>query len=142
MEKKMDVLTPEQRHKNMSRIKSRDTKIEVVLRKELWHKGIRYRKNYNKLIGHPDIVLTKYKVVIFCDSEFWHGKDWNIKKRIETNTAFWIKKIENNIKRDKEVNEKLEQDGWIVLRFWGEDILKHTDICVNKILEHLKIFNK
>ena len=71
----MDRLTKEQRHKNMSHIKSKDTKIEVKLRKALWHKGYRYRKNYSQLPGKPDIVLTKFKIVIFCDSEFFHGKD-------------------------------------------------------------------
>lgn len=133
----MDVLTAEQRHKNMSRIKSKNTRIEIILRKALWHKGIRYRKNYNKLTGHPDIVLTKYRIAIFCDSEFWHGKDWNTKKKVQTNASFWNKKIENNIKRDKDVNLKLAEEGWIVLRFWGEDILRCTEECVNKILKKI-----
>ena len=73
----MDVLTPEQRHRNMSNIKSKDTSIELLLRKELWSRGYRYRKNYKLLPGKPDVVLTKYKIAIFCDSEFFHGKDWN-----------------------------------------------------------------
>ena len=131
----MDVLTAEQRHKNMSRIKSKNTRIEIILRKALWHKGIRYRKNYNKLTGRPDIVLTKYRIAIFCDSEFWHGKDWNTKKKVQTNASFWNKKIENNIKRDKDVNLKLAEECWIFLRFWGEDILRCTEECVDKVLE-------
>ena len=93
----MDNLTKEQRHKNMKNIKSKDTKIEVVLRKELWHRGYRYRKNYNELPGKPDIVLTKQKIVIFCDSEFFHGKDWEVlKPRLEkgNNANYWLKKIE------------------------------------------------
>lgn len=96
----MDNLTKEQRHKNMKNIKSKDTKIEVVLRKELWHRGYRYRKNYTQLPGKPDIVLTKQKVVIFCDSEFFHGKDWEVlKSRLEkgNNPQYWVKKIERNI---------------------------------------------
>ena len=117
----MDVLTKEQRTKNMKAIKGKDTKIEILLRKALWKKGYRYRKNYNKLIGKPDIVLLKYKIVIFCDSEFWHGKDWEVKKHnIKTNSEFWINKIEGNIKRDQVVNQKLQDEGWTVLRFWGE----------------------
>lgn len=76
----MDVLTPEQRHRNMANIKSKDTSIELLLRKALWNKGYRYRKNYKSLPGKPDIVLTKYKIAIFCDSEFFHGKDWEMKK--------------------------------------------------------------
>ena len=75
-----DVLSPAQRRKNMQNIKSCDTKIEVILRKALWKKGYRYRKNYKKLPGKPDIVMTKYKIVIFCDGEFFHGKDWDTLK--------------------------------------------------------------
>ena len=100
----MDVLTPEQRRKNMQHIKSKDTTIEVALRRALWKKGYRYRKNYKKLPGKPDIVLTKYKIAIFCDSEFFHGKDWKIKKSKllnSKNSEYWISKIEKNMKRDR-----------------------------------------
>ena len=132
----MDVLTKEQRSKNMKAIKAKDTKIEILLRKALWNKGYRYRKNYNKLIGQPDIVLSKYKIAIFCDSEFWHGKDWEIRKNnIKTNSEFWINKIEGNMKRDQIVNEKLQNDGWKVLRFWGEEIVKNINECIKRIEE-------
>ena len=132
----MDVLTKEQRSKNMKAIKAKDTKIEILLRKALWNKGYRYRKNYNKLIGKPDIVLSKYKIAIFCDSEFWHGKDWEIRKNnIKTNSEFWINKIEGNMKRDQIVNEKLQNDGWKVLRFWGEEIVKNINECIKRIEE-------
>ena len=134
-----DVLTPEQRRKNMQHIRSQNTKIEVILRKALWKKGYRYRKNYNKLIGKPDIVLPKYKIVIFCDSEFWHGKDWETKKHnIKSNSEFWINKIEGNIKRDKIVNQKLQDDGWIVLRFWGKEIIKDINSCIQNIEKTVK----
>lgn len=127
----MDPLTKEQRHKNMSNIRSKDTKIEILLRKALWHQGYRYRKNYKLLPGKPDIVLTKYKIVIFCDSEFWHGYNWEEKrKRITVNRDFWIKKITRNIARDQEINRELENMGWTVLRFWGKEITKHTDDCI------------
>ena len=89
-----DVLTKEQRRRNMQNIKNKDTKIEVILRKALWKKGYRYRKNVKDIPGHPDIVLTKYKIAIFCDSEFFHGKDWEVlKPRLEKgdNGQFWIK---------------------------------------------------
>lgn len=122
-----DVLTPEQRKKNMQHIKSNNTKIELLLRKELWKKGYRYRKNYKELPGKPDIALTKYKIAIFCDGEFFHGKDWEaLKLRLEksTNSEFWINKIARNRKRDDEINKKLYSMGWIVLRFWGNDIKK------------------
>lgn len=131
----MDNHTPEQRRKNMQAIKSRDTKIECMLRKELWHRGYRYRKNYKKLIGKPDIVITKYKIAIFCDSEFWHGKDYKESAcRIETNSDYWKKKIRRNIERDIEVNEALKTDGWIVVRFWSKDILKDVTACADEII--------
>ena len=132
----MDVLTKEQRHKNMSAIKNKDSKIELKLRKALWEKGIRYRKNYSKLPGKPDIALTKYKIAIFCDSEYFHGKDWdNLSERIKrgNNPDFWLKKISGNIERDRQVNEKLSEMGWSVLRFWGNDILKNIEQCVLRV---------
>ena len=133
----MDILTKEQRKKNMQHIKEKDTKIEIILRKALWKKGYRYRKNYNKLLGKPDIVLPKYNIVIFCDGEFFHGKDWELLKnklKKSNNGEFWIKKISRNRERDDEINKRLSFEGWTVLRFWGEDIKKHTDECV-KIIE-------
>lgn len=131
----MDVLTPEQRRKNMQAIKGKDTKIEIMLRQKLWEKGYRYRKNYKNLPGRPDIVFLKLKIAIFCDSEFWHGYNWeDKKKRLGTNKEFWIKKIETNMERDKKVNEKLISDGWIVLRFWETEIKKNPDNCI-KIIE-------
>ncbi len=134
----MDRLTKEQRHKNMKNIKSRDTSIEVKLRKALWDKGYRYRKNYSALPGKPDIVLTKYKVVIFCDSEFFHGKDWEVlKPQLERgkNAEFWIDKISKNQRRDEEINKQLQFLGWTVIRFWGKEIMKNTEECVKVIEE-------
>lgn len=134
----MDRLTKEQRHKNMKNIKNKDTGIEVTLRKTLWNKGYRYRKNDKRLPGKPDIVLTKYKIAIFCDSEFFHGKDWEaLKPQLERgkNADFWIEKISKNQQRDEEVNQQLQYLGWTVIRFWGKDITKHTDECVQVIEE-------
>ncbi|MCR4744644.1 MAG: very short patch repair endonuclease [Lachnospiraceae bacterium] len=138
-----DVLTAAQRRKAMQHIRGKDTKIEVVLRKALWNKGYRYRKNYGKLPGHPDIVLTKYHIAIFCDGEFFHGKDWEVlKPRLEkgSNADFWISKISRNRERDDEINKKLLFQGWTVTRFWGKDISKYTDECV-KVIEEA-IFEK
>lgn len=118
-----DVLTKEQRHKNMKNIRAKDTQIEKILRQALWKKGYRYRKNYGKLPGKPDIVLIKHKIAIFCDGEFFHGKDWDIlKSKLEKsdNGEFWINKISRNRERDDEVNKKLLFEGWTVIRFWGE----------------------
>lgn len=134
----MDTLTKEQRSRCMSHIRSRDTGIEVRLRKALWHKGYRYRKNYKLLPGKPDIVLTKYRIAVFCDSEFWHGKDWDIlRPRLlkGKNPDYWIKKIERNRERDAENDKKLLFMDWTVIRFWGEEILKDTDQCIRVIEE-------
>jgi len=128
----------EQRRYIMSRIKSNDTKIEVRFRKTLWHQGIRYRKNYKSLPGTPDIVITKYRVVIFCDGEFWHGKDWETKKqKLKSNREFWIAKIERNMNRDRNVDCQLQSMGWVVLHFWGKDIEKNLDGCVKVVEEAL-----
>lgn len=136
----------ETRHKNMSRIKSKDTSIEVTLRKALWAKGYRFRKNYKELSGSPDIVMTKYKIAVFCDSEFFHGKDWDVlRERLEkgNNSGYWIKKIQRNMERDQEMDKMLRFEGWTVIHFWGKEILKDTDKCIRVIEEtilDLKIF--
>lgn len=125
----------------MKHIKAKDTAIEVILRKALWERGYRYRKNYKGLPGHPDIVLTKYKIVIFCDGEFFHGKDWEklkIRLKKSNNSEYWITKIARNIERDEEVNKQLRTLGWSVLRFWGKDIKKDVNGCITTIEE--KIF--
>ena len=109
----------------MQRIKAKDTSIEVKLRKALWNKGYRYRKNYGSLPGKPDIALTKYKIAIFCDSEFFHGKDWEVlKPRLEksNNSQYWISKISRNREHDDEINKRLLFEGWTVIRFWGKEI--------------------
>jgi DNA mismatch endonuclease Vsr len=130
----MDNHTPEQRHENMAAIRCKDTGIEVKLRKELWSRGLRYRKNCRDLPGKPDIVFKGAKVAVFCDSEFWHGKDWETRKeQIHSNRDYWIPKIERNIERDSEVNSQLSEMGWTVLRFWGKEIEKNVSGCADKI---------
>ncbi len=130
----MDNHTPEQRHKNMQAVKNKNTKIEFLLRKELWSRGLRYQKNSKKVFGKPDIVFIGKKVAVFCDSEFFHGYDWeNKQKEIKSNRDFWIPEIERNMQRDKEVNETLEKSDWTVLRFWGNDIKKNLQACADEI---------
>ena len=139
-----DVLTPEQRHKNMQNIRSKDTSIELILRRALWEKGYRYRKNYKALPGKPDIALTKYKIAIFCDSEFFHGKDWEVlKPRLErgSNSEYWIKKISRNQERDIEVDKQLLFMGWTVIRFWGKEIKNNTKCCI-RVIEEVIFENK
>lgn len=123
---------------NMQHIRSKDTKIEIQLRKALWRKGYRYRKNCKDIPGNPDIALTKYKIAIFCDGEFFHGKDWEVlKPRLEksNNGEYWISKISRNRERDDEVNKRLLFEGWTVIRFWGNDIKKYVDECVKVVEE-------
>jgi DNA mismatch endonuclease (patch repair protein) len=130
----------------MSGVHSKETNIEVKLRKALWHKGYHYRKNLASLPGKPDIVFTKYRLAIFCDAEFWHGKDWEIlKPKLQKgkNSDFWVSKIERNRNRDNENDQQLRYMGWTVLRFWGKEILFRTEECVRVIEEtifDIKIF--
>ncbi|WP_034450154.1 very short patch repair endonuclease [Butyrivibrio sp. AE2032] len=131
-----DILTPEQRTKNMRSIHSKDTSIEICLRKALWEKGYRYRKNYKLIPGSPDIAITKYRIAVFCDSEFFHGKDWDeLKERLEKSERgeYWIKKISKNIERDRRVDLELARLGWQVVRFWGKEIKTNTEKCVSVI---------
>ena len=135
----MDNHTEEQRHRNMQAVKNKDSEIELLLRKELWSRGLRYRKNSKRVFGHPDIVFMGKKIAVFCDSEFWHGYDWVHKKEdIKSRRDFWIPKIERNIQRDIEVNETLRSEGWTVLRFWGQEIKKNLDECADKIERAVK----
>ena len=135
----MGTKTKEQISYNMSQVKNKDSQIELMLRKELWARGLRYQKNVSGITGKPDIVFKGKKVVVFCDSEFFHGYDWeNRKNDIKSNRDFWISKIERNIQRDKEVTACLEDDGWIVLRFWGRDIKKELNKCADCIEKVLR----
>lgn len=149
----MDKLTPEQRRKSMQSNKSTGTKIEVALGKAMFAKGLRYRKNNKKVFGTPDFTFKKYKIAIFADGDFWHGKDWETrKKKLGNNAGYWFNKIETNLERDFKVNKKLKEDGWLVLRFWESDIKKNLDEIVNFVFEvyeerkkqatEIKILNK
>ena len=126
--------TKEQISYNMQQVKNKDSKIEIMLRKELWSRGLRYRKNVNRIYGKPDIAFIGKKIAVFCDSEFWHGYNWeDRKKEFKSHQEFWIPKIERNIARDTQVTEKLESEGWVVLRFWGNEIKKNTARCADII---------
>ena len=131
----MERLTKEQRHRNMAANKSCGTSPELFLGKLLWNAGVRYRKNDKTVFGKPDFTLKGLKIAIFCDGEFWHGKDWAKRKSDhKTNCAFWYAKIERNIERDKEVTEHLKREGWSVFRFWETEIKKEPERCLNLIL--------
>ena len=130
----MDKHTPEQRRKNMQAVKNKDSQIELLLRQELWSRGLRYRKNVNRIYGKPDIVFIGKKIAVFCDSEFWHGYNWEERKKdFKSHQEFWIPKIERNMERDAEVTARLESEGWTVIRFWGNEIKKNTAQCADII---------
>ena len=130
----MDKHTPEQRRRNMQAVKNKDSQIELLLRQELWSRGLRYRKNVNRIYGKPDIVFIGKKIAVFCDSEFWHGYNWNERKKdFKSHQEFWIPKIERNMERDAEVTARLESEGWTVIRFWGNEIKKNTAQCADII---------
>jgi DNA mismatch endonuclease (patch repair protein) len=136
----MDIMTPEQRSKCMSRIRSSDTKPEVFFRKALWKWGARYRKNVKGLFGKPDIAIKKYKLAIFIDGDFWHGNDWEKRhfssqeELLASYSDSWRKKIRRNIERDKEVNEYYQNHGWMVLRFSQSEIEKDLNECLIRTL--------
>lgn len=134
----MDNLTKAQRSHNMARIRSHDTKAEVMFRKALWHLGFRYRKNYRKLPGTPDIALTLQRIAIFVDGDFWHARGHEAKpgEQIASRRKYWQKKLARNVERDKEVNDALTQEGWLVLRFWESEIQKNLAECVERVREY------
>lgn len=129
----------EKRSKIMSSIRNKNTKPELLLRKALYHRGFRYRINYRKLPGKPDIVFIRKKIVVFCDGDFWHGNNWEkTRDSIKTNRNYWIPKIEQNIKHDQKINQKLKEEGWTVLRFWESEIIHETDRVVLEVESYLK----
>jgi len=139
----MDTHSKEQRRKNMQAIRSQGTKIEIEFGKALWKAGYRYRKNVKTIYGKPDFSFKKYKIAIFCDGEFWHGKNWEASKsKIGNNRDYWINKIQGNINRDIKVNEELTKQGWTVLRFWEKDIKKNLAACIEQIDLAIKLAKK
>lgn len=124
--------------KRMGKVKLKMGTAEMLLAKSLWHQGIRYRKNYRKIPGSPDVAITSKKVAIFIDGDFWHGKNWeNNKNKIVSNRDYWHAKIEENIARDLRVNGRLSQLGWKVIRFWESDFLMDQMNCVQQIIKIL-----
>lgn len=137
----MSKHSKEQISKNMRAVKSKGSKIELLLGKSIWNKGIRYRKNNKTIFGKPDFSIKRLKLAIFVDGDFWHGKDWqNRKNDHKSNKKFWLDKIERNISRDREVNIYLKTQGWIVLRFWGSQINRNVDSCAERVYrKYLKL---
>lgn len=128
----------EERSLLMSKIRGKDTSIELELRKELFRRGIRYRKN-SSLYGHPDISIKKYKIAIFCDGDFWHGYNWEEREKdIKSNRDYWIKKIEHNMEKDIEVNHVLAHLGYTVIRVWEHEIKKDLMGTADMIEEIIK----
>lgn len=127
--------TPTATSKRMSRVHLKGGKAETLLAKELWHRGIRYHRNYRALPGSPDIAITRSKIAIFVDGEFWHGQNWpQRKQRLKRNREYWIKKIEENMARDQRDDTQLREAGWLPLHFWEKQVLKDTDYCIELVL--------
>jgi DNA mismatch endonuclease (patch repair protein) len=132
--------TTKKRSKIMSRIRGKNTKPELLLRKALWKKGVRYRLDNKKLPGKPDVSIQKYKLAIFIDGEFWHGYNWDERKgNIKSNRGFWVPKIERNMQRDREVNRQLNTMGYTVFRFWEKEIKNELNTCINDVLVYIAI---
>lgn len=120
----------------MSRVRRSGSQIEQKLGQALWAAGIHYRKQYKKLVGCPDFAVVKVKIAIFCDSSFWHGRDWDsAKNAFKSNKEFWLPKIERNIMHDNQVNMALAQSGWKIFRFWDTDIHADATKCVSIVLD-------
>jgi len=136
--KELGFETTVSRSRLMSKIHSVNTTPELHFRKKLWALGLRYRVNSKNLPGKPDIVIKKFKAIIFIDGEFWHGYNWEEKKeRIKSNRKFWIPKIERNMQRDIENNIILKKMGFKVFRFWENEIKKNTLGCVRKVTTYI-----
>lgn len=133
----MDNLTKEQRRKTMQSIRSKGTVPERLIMRELQKRNIYFAPYVDSIIGKPDIVFRRKKVVVFIDSDFWHGHP---KRCImpKTNVDYWTFKIARNRKRDREVSRILKQNGWSVIRLWAFDVKKHFDSSIQKIILKLK----
>ena len=135
MKHQMLSTTPEI-SKRMANVHLKAGKAEIALAKALWERGFRYRKNYKKLPGSPDIAVLRFHIAIFVDGEFWHGKDWETKKKhLKSNREYWIEKIEENIARDQRNDALLKEIGWIPVHFWEKAVNKDIDACIAKIVE-------
>ncbi|MEZ4934762.1 MAG: very short patch repair endonuclease [Saprospiraceae bacterium] len=142
-EEEAGFYTTAQRSRTMSKIRSKNTRPEMRLRKALWNAGLRYRLHRRDIPGRPDIVIEKFKVAIFVDGEFWHGYEWEKKReKIKTNRAFWIPKIERNMQRDREVNWQLKKMGYEVFRFWENEVKKEIGVCIKKVLDFVEYQKK
>jgi len=129
--------TTKQRSKTMSKIRGKNSQPEMLLRKALWNKNVRFRIHRKDLPGRPDLVIDKYLLALFVDGDFWHGHNWQLRKP-KTNTSFWIPKIERNMQRDRFVNEQLTEMGYTVMRFWEHEVKENLKACVNQVLLYIE----
>ena len=137
--KHQNLTTTPEISKRMANIRLKRGKAETLLAKKLWHQGYRYRLNYRKVEGSPDIAITKMKIAIFVDGEFWHGQNWEERKqKLKSNRGYWIEKIEENMARDNRNNLHLKEQGWLVIRFWEKEVLKDSDLCMQKVVSLIK----
>lgn len=132
----MDVFTKEKRSEIMSKIRSKNTKVELQVLRELRKRGIYFQKHYKRAPGSPDIALPRKKIAIFIDGDFWHGYKFSINSERLTK-KYWRKKIESNMRRDKSNRAKLRRSGWKVVRVWEHEVIKKFDTIINKLINHL-----
>ncbi len=127
----------------MSAVKSKDSKAELLLRAELWSQGYRYRKNWGKVFGHPDLAFPAAKIAVFVDGDFWHGNAWRLRglsslaELFPTRTEWWVEKISRNIARDGRVTERLTEEGWLVLRYWESRVLSEPRAVAEEVGFHV-----
>ncbi|KRM67621.1 DNA mismatch endonuclease Vsr [Apilactobacillus ozensis DSM 23829 = JCM 17196] len=142
LELRYNLKTDKKTSKRMSKVKLKRGPLENTLAQKLWYQGIRYRRNYKNLPGLPDIAITKYKIAVFIDGEFWNGFNWEQRKqRLKRNREYWINKIETNMKRDKHKDDELRKIGWISLHFWGNTVKNNVDYCIELIHFYIKYNN-
>ncbi|MEO5909739.1 MAG: very short patch repair endonuclease [Pelobium sp.] len=138
-EESLGFYTSPQRSNNMSKIRAKNSLPELIFRKALWKQGVRYRTHVKSLPGTPDIVIRKYRLVIFIDGAFWHGYQWEEKKeKLKSNQGFWIPKIERNKQRDRINTRKLKDAGFTVMRFWEHEVKKNLDACINQVMLYIE----
>lgn len=138
--KHQKLITTEATSKRMGNVSLKGGVSETALAKALWSEGIRYRKNYKRLPGSPDIAITKYRIAVFVDGEFWHGENWDERKtRLKANRDYWIEKIEENIARDQKNDKLLKELGWTPIHFWEKEVKRDLQKCVHRVIDEIQI---
>ena len=138
-----DTFSKEKRSEIMSKIRSKDTKIEIKVRHWLYHQGIRYRKNCNNILGKPDIAIKKHKIAIFVHGCFWHGhENCKLSQKTKTRVEYWNNKINKNISRDQNIIKQLNIDGWHTFVLWECQIKSNFEVILRDLLGSIEGIKK